>query len=591
LEKVQAMSFRWSIAARTVIIVCAAVLVTAVAGFLILRSVVRRQGLQMAQDGMRGILLAAENSRALAADLGAKNAFDQASLLAEVKGAHDFRSTRYYSTIPVVAAWKSIQTVAEREGYQFRVPSNQPRNPRNTPTEQERRILERFAQGREADYFEVDEASNEMIYARAIRLTQECMLCHGDPARGDKAGRDVLGFKMENWRVGELHGAFLLRSSLARVDREVRAGMLQCGIWLTPVCLLVGLLAYLGTGRMRSGLSEAVQVLQAVSGGDLTARLESGRDDEIGDMAQAVTAMTGSLRTTIQEISSSIDVLAASSDRLQFNSLEMASGASRTAEQAHSVASSAEQVSASSTSVAAGVEEMTTNLTNVAAATDEMTSTISEIAANAERARSVTNEAAREADKITEQMSRLGHAASAIGKVTETISEISSQTNLLALNAAIEAARAGVAGRGFAVVANEVKALAQQAANATGDIQNRITEVQSSAADGIAEIGRITQVISEVSEIVSSIAAAIEQQATVTKDIAHNVSEAVVGVKDTNLRVSESSEGARLIASEVSGVDQAAGTMAETSRQVQATVVELTHLAQNLRSAAARFQL
>jgi len=585
------MKFRWSIAARTVAIVCVAVLVTAIAGFLILRSVVRRQGLEMARDGMRGIILAAENARATTAEMGVKGDFDRPTLLAEIKKTSDFRATRFYGTIPVVAAWKSIESVASREGYQFRVPSNQPRNPRNAPNEQEQSILTRLAEGRQTDIFEVDEARNEMIYARPIRLTQECMACHGNPSRGDKEGKDLLGFRMENWQVGELHGAFVLRSKMDRVDNAVQAGMRQCGIWLTPVCLLVGFLAFLGTGRMRRGLTQAVGVLQSVSRGELTAEFKSDRDDEIGDMAEAMTTMTSSLRATIQEITSGIGVLGTSSNRLNSYSLEMAQGADRTAQQAHTVASSAEEVSANSVSVAAGVEQMTTNLTNVAAATDEMTATIGEIAANAERARGVTSEAAREADKITEQMNRLGNAASAIGKVTETISEISSQTNLLALNAAIEAARAGVAGRGFAVVANEVKALAQQAANATLDIQTRITEVQSSAAEGIAEIGRITQVIGEVSEIVSSIAAAIEEQATVTKDIAHNVAEAVVGVKDTNLRVSESSEGARLIAQEISGVDLAAGTMAETSQQVQATVGELTHLAENLRTAVACFHL
>jgi len=110
---------------------------------------------------------------------------------------------------------------------------------------------------------------------------------------------------------------------------------------------------------------------------------------------------------------------------------------------------------------------------------------------------------------LAEQVHQLGQAAREIGKGTETINEISSQTNLLALNATIEAARAGSAGKGFAVVANEIKQLAQQTASATEDIKKRIGGVQSSTAGGIAEIEKVTQVIHEVSDIVSSIAAAM----------------------------------------------------------------------------------
>src|ERR1035438_9203563 len=111
-----------------------------------------------------------------------------------------------------------------------------------------------------------------------------------------------------------------------------------------------------------------------------------------------------------------------------------------------------------------------------------MTSTISEIAGNSEKARRITGDATRQAARITGQIQQLGHAAHEIGKVTETITEMSSQTNLLALNATIEAARAGSAGKGFAVVANEIKALAQQTAAATEDIKSRVAGVQSATA-------------------------------------------------------------------------------------------------------------
>jgi methyl-accepting chemotaxis protein len=188
-------------------------------------------------------------------------------------------------------------------------------------------------------------------------------------------------------------------------------------------------------------------------------------------------------------------------------------------------------------------------------------------------------------------MNQLGVAAREIGKVTETITEISSQTNLLALNAAIEAARAGSAGKGFAVVASEIKGLAQQTSAATEDIKGRINGVQSATAGGILEIGKVSRVIAEVNGIVASIAAAIEKQSVSTKDIARNIADASQGVKDANLRVAETSQMSREIASDIVSVDRSAGETANGSSQVRTRAGELSKVAQELRVTVARFNM
>ena len=241
--------------------------------------------------------------------------------------------------------------------------------------------------------------------------------------------------------------------------------------------------------------------------------------------------------------------------------------------------------------VASSMEQTTANLSNVAACTQEMTSTIGEIAVNSERARGITADATRQAERITEQMNLLGEAAREIGKVTEVITEISSQTNLLALNATIEAARAGAAGKGFAVVANEIKALAQQTAAATEDIKARIGGVQSSTAQGVSEIKKVTDVIHQVSDIVGSIAAAIEEQATATKNIARNIAEASIGVQDANLRVAESAQVSTPIATDIVVVHRAATDMANGSEHVSASATELANVAGKLKLAVAGFHV
>lgn len=341
-------------------------------------------------------------------------------------------------------------------------------------------------------------------------------------------------------------------------------------------------------------LGQVVRHLEKIAGGDLSEDAPAefrARGDEIGDLARAKQKMIDSLRQMIQEISSGVQVLSSSSTELTANSSQMASGAQTASDKANSVSAAAEEMSSNITSVAAGMEQTTTNLSHVAAATGEMTSTIGEIAQNSEKARRITDEANHQAARITEQIHQLGTAAREIGKVTETITEISSQTNLLALNATIEAARAGAAGKGFAVVATEIKALAQQTAAATEDIKGRIEGVQSATSGGIAEIEKISKVIQEVSSIVASIAAAIEEQSTATKDIARNIAEASTGVNDANSRVAETSHVSKEIAKDIVSVNGAARDMASGGEQVRLSVGELSTVAETLRARVAQFRV
>jgi len=302
------------------------------------------------------------------------------------------------------------------------------------------------------------------------------------------------------------------------------------------------------TRSIATPLAETVTHLDQIAQGDLSkdaAPELQTRGDEIGTLAREMQTMTVALRKMIQDISSGIQVLSSSSTELMSSSKEMSSGSREASDKA--------------------------------------------IARNSEKARRITDEATRQAARITEQINELGAAAQEIGKVTEAITEISSQTNLLALNATIEAARAGSAGKGFAVVATEIKALAQQTAAATEDIKGRIAGVQSATAGGITEIGKVSQVILDVSAIVASIAAAIEQQSIATKDIARNIAEASVGVNEANSRVAETSLVSRSIARDIVDVDQAAGELANGSDLVRNSAVGLSGIAEDLYVSVGRF--
>jgi len=220
-----------------------------------------------------------------------------------------------------------------------------------------------------------------------------------------------------------------------------------------------------------------------------------------------------------------------------------------------------------------------------------MTSVIKEIAQNTEKARTVTGEAVSEAAETSEKVDELGRAANEIGKVTETITEISEQTNLLALNATIEAARAGEAGKGFAVVANEIKDLAKQTAEATGEIRKKIEGIQTSTKGTVIHIKQITKVINNVNEIVATIATAVEEQSVTTREIADNVTQASQGLGEITENVAQSSSVADEIAKDIADVNQTSGEMSNTSSQVNTSAEDLSKEAEQLMGMVGQFQV
>ncbi len=333
---------------------------------------------------------------------------------------------------------------------------------------------------------------------------------------------------------------------------------------------------------------------KAIADGDLQGTIPEklrGRKDEVGQLATAMQTMGDSLRTLLGGISGGIHTLATSATELKVVSHRTASMTETMSDKASTVAAAAEEASANTMSIAAGMEQSSSSLSSVASATEEMSATVGDISSNTAKARAISEQATGQAQTISEQMQKLGQAAQEIGHVTETITNISAQTNLLALNATIEAARAGSAGKGFAVVANEIKELAKQTAEATEDIKAKIAGIQNSTGTAISDIGQIATVIKDVGMIVSSIAAAIEEQATVTRDVAGNIAQASAGVRDANERVSQTAEVSQSIARDIASVNASVRDIRQGGEHVQASADELSKLAEQLGAQVAQFRV
>ena len=189
-------------------------------------------------------------------------------------------------------------------------------------------------------------------------------------------------------------------------------------------------------------------------------------------------------------------------------------------------------------------ESATGQVQNVAAATEEMSASIGEISKNMTLARHATDNISQKTASSGEASARLASTMQSMESIVNLIRSIAGQVNLLALNATIEAARAGEAGKGFAVVASEVKNLATQTSKATDDIANEIASVQTLSAEVGHSIQQIVDGAADVSQYVTGVAGAIEEQTAVTREISSNIQSAASSVIEVGDRIKKLSQAA-----------------------------------------------
>jgi methyl-accepting chemotaxis protein len=355
-------------------------------------------------------------------------------------------------------------------------------------------------------------------------------------------------------------------------------------------CIIVGMILGFAIGQygIARPLRAMVDLLQALAGGKYEIAVHStDRKDEVGDVARAALVFkeNGLAKIRMETEQKEAETRVASQRKADMHRMaddfesavgeiiEVVSSASNELEaSANTLTSTAERSQRLSTAVAAASEEASTNVQSVASATEEMASSITEISRQVQESARMAGEAVGQARTTTDRVGELSKAATRIGDVVELINTIAGQTNLLALNATIEAARAGEAGRGFAVVASEVKALAEQTAKATGEIGQQINGIQAATNDSVNAIKEISVTIERLSEISSTIAAAVEEQGAATQEISRNVQQAAAGTEQVSSNITDVERGANETGSASSQVLSAAKSLSGDSNRLKLEV-------------------
>jgi len=346
-----------------------------------------------------------------------------------------------------------------------------------------------------------------------------------------------------------------------------------------------------------NGIASIVSPMQALGQGDLSVEIpHRGEKTEMGQMADALQIFKEALiaKRAADEAAAKdaeakiergrrVDDITREFEQMIGEIVNNVSSASTQLEaSAGSLSTTAARSQELSTTVAAASEEASTNVQSVASATEELSSSVNEISRQVQESARMATDAVGQARGTTERVSELSKAATRIGDVVELINTIAGQTNLLALNATIEAARAGEAGRGFAVVASEVKALAEQTAKATGEIGQQINGIQAATQDSVNAIKEISGTIERLSEISSTIAAAVEEQGAATQEISRNVQQAAQGTQQVSSNITDVQRGATETGSASSQVLSAAQTLSTDSGRLK---TEVSKFLTNVRAA------
>jgi methyl-accepting chemotaxis protein len=361
-------------------------------------------------------------------------------------------------------------------------------------------------------------------------------------------------------------------SEQAKVDGS-HATLILVSLILASLVIAIAAATWMALNISRS-LSSAVGLADAVAIGDLSQKIDSSSNDEIGDLIKSLNAMTVNLNQTAavaNEIAqgnlmveakplSDKDTLGLALERMVEKLRQIVAEALTAAQ---NVSAGSQELSASAEQLSQGATEQASSAEEASSSMEEMASNVKQNADNANQTEKIAAQSAKDAEASGAAVGRAVSAMQTIAEKITIVQEIARQTDLLALNAAVEAARAGEHGKGFAVVASEVRKLAERSQAAAAEIGTLSTDTVKVAQEAGAMLSKLVPDIKKTAELVEEITAACREQD--------------VGSAQINQAIQQ--------------LDKVGQQNASASEQVSSTSEELASQAEQLQSTIAYFRI
>jgi methyl-accepting chemotaxis protein len=374
-------------------------------------------------------------------------------------------------------------------------------------------------------------------------------------------------------RLGTIILAYSMNEILARIQ-----GQLVVSFVIELLVFVLGIIAIAVVTRMiAKNIHLILGAMEQFADGDLTVHLEATRSDEIGQLSLGLNRAVGQVNAMMKEVREAVTLTNESSTQIGVSTEELAAGA--------------QQQTALISEVASAVEEMTKTIIENSKNATETSETARKARAAAEGGGKIVEETVVGMKRIAEVVNTsattvkvLGQSSDQIGEIIGVIDDIADQTNLLALNAAIEAARAGEQGRGFSVVADEVRKLAERTTKATKEIAQMISKIQSETAGAVSSMEQGTKEVMLGIQLVDKAGSSLND----IVDISQRVTDMITQIAAASEEQSNTSE---TISKNVDAINNVINESATGTQQIARSAEDLNRLTGNLQKLVEKFKL